>query len=185
MDKIKFNVEKLVGFLVILTMGLLVVGCKDDNGQDEPEPEPGIIWDFSPYAVYIRIVDREGADLLSPDAGEHSLYGDLMYMVYNGNEYPAEWPENLETRYYVPQFYGLKLAQYESADGPRFQLIFGDFDGGSNADRSMQFLIHKINTFFNIGVSNQVEWNKGEPKVSRTYWLNGQLVEKGIITITL
>lgn len=169
----------IITAVIFLCAGMSLTSCGDENGDDD------MVWDFAPYEVRVRIVDGGGVDLLSPETGEGSLYGELMYMVYNGEQYMLEWPESLQTRYYMPHFYGLKLAQYESSDGPRYELLFGEFDGEVSADRSMQFLIHNINTVFDINVSNRVEWKKGKPDVTRAYWLNGQLVENGIITITL
>lgn len=147
--------------VLLLACLLLSFGsCTDGDDADS-----GIIWDFPPIIVSIKVLDTNGYSVLN------SVNTASITATFRGTRYPCA----KRTRDYMPTFYGLTFSND--------YLLFGELDATQAYDNE-QIVIDwgddsqpDIITF-----SHQIQREGGRPVYEQTFKLNGQVVD-GQITI--
>ena len=151
----------------------LFAACDSENSDD-------VIWDITPISFFIFITDSEGHDLLD-STFQNNLIKEIT-VSYQGKTYPVvtehEYYERLygkaQTRFYMPNFYGLVLRKYWE-DHKNYELVFGEFDGMENIDKREITLNLPDDHQAVLSYKNSFEWkSNGEPNKNTVFYLDGQ-----------
>ncbi len=174
---------KRISLLLLLLPLLTLSSCKDD--------EEIILMDIRAVDVEIIIQNAEGQNILSPGI-QGSLYGSDISIEYNGETYNADWGPFGESRYYMPNFYGLKFMPGYSfvngdivADPSKDMLMFGEFAGDENQNISAVLKINGQPETYKIDIVHEFKWKNKEPKYNNKVYLNGELIKGRTIIIRL
>lgn len=171
-------------FLSLLLPG--VTGCKNHN--DEPDDDDGVVWDIGAAEIFIKILDKDGNNLLDPNM-KGNWVGAPMFMVYNNEQYPAKWKQEdltRQTRYYMAHFEGLVWNGVWTYLPPQnLSLEFGEFQGEANLDIEADFLIEEINTIYKIKYVHTFRWENKKPHVENHIYLNGKEYDGNQVEIIL
>ena len=109
----------------------LFAACDSEGGSD-------VIWDIAPVEFNIFITDSEGHDLLDSTFQNNLIkeitvsYQGETYPVTTEREYYEELYGDIQTRAYMPHFYGLMLHHswnHKTSNYGDYELTFGEFDG--------------------------------------------------------
>lgn len=154
--------------LIFLTLWsvLILSGCRDDFS--------GMVVDYSPIVITVRVVDVNGVDMLSPEA---SGVMDITKIkaTYKGQQFDCKEDEYdyFATRYYMPDFYELKVSQ--SRYFGTYILQFGEFDGSPGSESE------SVTITWPDGSSDKISFQKGSKKTEWT--LNGSKIPDGNIKL--
>ena len=152
--------KRLKKTIILMLAVCLFSACDSENSDD-------LFWDITPVEFYIIITDSEGHDLLD-STFQNNLIKDIT-VSYQGKTYPVvtehEYYERLygkaQTRFYMPNFYGLVLRKYWE-DHKNYELVFGEFDGMENIDKREITLNLPDDHQAVLSYKNSFEWNKRE-----------------------
>lgn len=173
--------------IVLLIISLLILGsissCDRTMGGD------GVIVDWAPVNVFIKLQDKSGTDLLNPDNPNNLIDGATI--TFKGETYEVSrlWYESNipfthpETKVYLAEIYGLFLIKDSmfligKEDG--FSLIFCEIDGVRNMDEDLVVT-------FRDGTSGTIHYHCDKHSTKRLtcerYWkFNGQKTTSNIFT---
>ena len=153
------------------------------------------IWDMSPVDFVIHIEDEQGVNLLDSTV-EGNWYRYDFKVVFEDKSYTADWDVGMrwvvpvESRYYLPHFYGLYTYPTFVGNIPTRipeALMFGEFDGEDDYDMSIIFEIPDLNQKHEMTLKRMVHHNKKdtERKVETELILDSKPIEKGGFKIIL
>ncbi|MBQ4386067.1 MAG: hypothetical protein II822_00445 [Prevotella sp.] len=155
----------------------LFAACDSEGGSD-------VIWDIAPVEFNIFITDSEGHDLLDSTFQNNLIkeitvsYQGETYPVTTEREYYEELYSDIQTRAYMPHFYGLMLhhlGSRKTSNYGDFELTFGEFDGVENIDRREITLNMPDGHQATLSYKNDFKWkSNGDPKKSTVFYLDGQ-----------
>ena len=170
-------------FLFLLMAAALVMGFAACSEDDEPNKNDDdfVVWDFTPIEFCIYITDSTGHDLLDSTYQDnilrnvHAEFDGKSYNVITQEEYYAM---RNGTRFYMPEFYGLKLykADISFAHTPtNYFLMFGEFSGEENVECRKITLFIPDGNKVELSYGNHLTWDSqtNEPIISREFYLNG------------
>ncbi|MBQ9285933.1 MAG: hypothetical protein IJ209_06620 [Bacteroidaceae bacterium] len=149
--------KKLISeFLACLLLGTAFSAC--DNDME---------WDIYPVVVRIQVVDEAGNSLLTDETASR------ITATFQGVTYTCR--EDLRTRTYMPDFYGLKL------EGDH--LLFGELDGEKNYNNEQIVIDCGDGSQPDVITLNHTcKWKlNGDPKISTSFKLNGKNVSGQIV----
>lgn len=155
--------RKLIYLLLLPILGLLG-GCQ----------KGAIEMDHAPVVTYISVLDANGIDLLNPNNPE-TLDITKIKALYKGEQLDcAKDPYSyVATRYYMPNFYGLQVAN--GGNWGVYVLQFGEFGGDPQTvlDESVTLLwpdgsSDKID--FKDSASGKLEWFLNGAKLENFKW---------------
>ena len=161
-------------FFCLLTSWMLVLSftaCEKDG------PAEGSLWDFYPIQIYFTLTGENGEDLLDPAtpgtyAGLHitATYKDKTYIkdVFEDNTIPY-------SRAILTHLYGIHTTQLK--DG-RYALCFGELDGAATYQDATITLHWGDGTTDELTFSSKLKWKGHDPKIPRSFKLNGIQVAK-------
>lgn len=166
--------------LLFLLLLPIFIGCSDDDGP--------MVWDMNPVIYTIKIHDEQGVNLLdSTVAGNwyrydfEVLYEDMTYVV--DWDIGMRWVEPVESRLYMPYFYGL-YTEPNYGDEQRIKiplfLEFGEFDGARDQDMKITFIVPELNRSYEMSLKREVKRNKNDTEriVTESWALDGVPVEE-------
>lgn len=168
--------KQLKEIIMMLFAVTLFAAC-DIEGSD-------VIWDISPVQFNIFITDSEGHDLLD-STRQNNLLKEIT-VTYNGETYPVTTEREfyqkqyagVQTRAYMPTFYGLILRQYWLPYHQTYEcyaLMFGEFNGEENVDKREIILNLPNKEPIRLANKNSFRWkSNGDPQKQTQYYLNGQ-----------
>lgn len=165
--------KRLKETIIMMLAVCLFAACDSENSDD-------VIWDITPISFFIFITDSEGHDLLD-STFQNNLIKEIT-VSYQGKTYPVvteyEYYERLygkaQTRFYMPNFYGLVLRNYWE-DHKNYELVFGEFDGMENIDKREITLNLPDDHQAVLSYKNSFEWkSNGEPNKNTVFYLDGQ-----------
>ena len=118
--------------------------------------------DWIPINLKVEVQDESGKDLLDPENGNSWLSGTTIHfrgIVVDLDEDSISEPE---TKALPPIYSGFRLEKGRDC----YQLVFGEFDGGSNYDDTFQInwpdgkvsLIHYKRTINNMTINAKQKW---------------------------
>lgn len=90
----------------------------------------GIITQWMPVNVFVRIRDKQGADLLDPE--RNASYYPNASIEYKGKVYPARQAGDIGSRAYQATIYGYYLINQGG-----WMLMFGEIDGAADLDEDL------------------------------------------------
>ena len=164
--------KRLKETIIMMLAVCLFAACDSENSDD-------LFWDITPVEFYIIITDSEGHDLLD-STFQNNLIKDIT-VSYQGKTYPVvteyEYYERLygkaQTRFYMPNFYGLVLRKYCEVH-KNYELVFGEFDGMENIDKREITLNLPDDHQAVLSYKNSFEWkSNGEPNKNTVFYLDG------------
>ncbi len=165
------------------TLIMTMAACSKDD--EDALPDDGDIWDISPTAVFIHIVDEEGNNLLDPTVVGNWI-GEPMWMLYRDKAYDVAWTKeemSTPTRAIMPHFYG---AVWNGVwTDKHYSIRFGDFHGDSNRTYDLTFGITAINTVFEFEYSHRLLWEDKKPKFEDYITYKGKKIEGSTLTLVL
>lgn len=167
------------------TLAATLIGCAALLGackEKEDDPSNYRVWDFAPIQLAVMATNAEGEDLLDP-AMDNNILSEDICLQYNDKEYHlglgAASAVAEHTRYYMPNFYAIKLTRNDKG----YMLMIGEFDGQKSIEKEMMILRWADGTAEHIGFSNDVKWKNDEPDVDRHFYHNGIEIASPLITI--
>ncbi|MDE6650340.1 MAG: hypothetical protein K2K45_10475 [Muribaculaceae bacterium] len=182
---------KIFNKIPFLCLILCIVSCTKDN--DAPDGGNDMIWDIGPTGINIRLIDEEGNNLLDQET-EGNWVGEKMTIGFRDKSYSAIWTydeyeefvKNPDSRAIMPVFHGLFwTGVLPTVNQKGACLGFGEFDGASNQEMSLTFMIEQINTVFEFKFTHACEWINNEPKISNHITYNGKIIKGTILEIIL
>lgn len=159
----------LFSALTLLFISLCFVACDNDN-----EDLGDAIWDIYPLVIRVEVTDSQGYDLLNPYT-ENNWREQPITATYKGETYEIKWDPFFDgrpnTRLYPARFYGL----YTRYNLPleKYMLEFGEFDGMGDYENETLTIDWGNGRTDVITYSWDFEWVKDEPKIKKTFWING------------
>lgn len=165
----------LVGFSFVA-----LFACKNEK----QEPEEPMLWDIAPINFQIEVYDQAGANLVDPKHPQ-SITKTSTTIQMGEKVYPLKSLEQARRsgqsglRYYMPSFHGFTYARSYGKDA-KWMLSFGEFDGAQN--HNQEVTLHWGNGQKDVlSYTNQIKWTgkRGEPKITRIFYLNGEALPKG------
>lgn len=181
--------KRLLDIVIIACLMLCSASCS----KDSDEPYGNMIWDIAPTGVIIRLIDEEGNNLLDPET-EGNWVGEKMAIGFKDSSFSAIWTydeykgynNNPESRAVMCFFHGLFwTGVIPTGDQKRASLAFGEFDGGSNQEMSLTFMIECINTVLEFKFTHNCEWNNHEPQISNYITYKGNVIKGNVLEIVL
>ena len=166
--------KTLKQFFCLLASCMLAFGftaCEKDG------PAEGTIWDFSPINFYFTLTGENGEDLLNP-ATPGSYAGLNITATYEDKTYEKDVFEDNKVPYsrdYFAHLFGIYTTQLE--DG-RYALCFGELDGADTYKDATLTLQWGDGTTDVITFSSKLKWKGHNPKINRSFKLNGKEVAK-------
>jgi hypothetical protein len=134
-----------------LLLASVMVGCSDDEEEQEREPE--YLIDCNPYAVLIKLVDTNNVDLFDEEF-ENNLLNCEYKMGYDGETYnvtQVSYANGVKSRYFLPTFEGLYFVNDDIAkrylvgklesSKTKYTLSFGEFDRMDTLNLSLDFYV--------------------------------------------
>ena len=130
----------------------------------------GYIIDYAPIEITLSVQDNEGKDLLNP-ATEGTLATEGTRLLYDGVYYDLNIEQSIamNTRYYMPEFYGIKLAK----DSSGYILEIGEFDGARNTEWTEMTIEWSDGTTDTFAYSRKIGGIGRHPRVKTKYYHNG------------
>ena len=119
---------------------MIAFTCCEKNGE-------GMLVDWAPVSIYLRVVDGEGSDLLDPMNPSNLIDGTSI--TFKGETYEAsrQWYETGQsyempaTKAIFAPLYGLFLVNGEmfhnNSETAGFSLFFGEIDGAADMDEDL------------------------------------------------
>lgn len=165
--------KRLKETIIMMLAVCLFAACDSENSDD-------VIWDITPISFFIFITDSEGHDLLD-STFQNNLIKDIT-VSYQGKTYPVVteygYYDRLygkaQTRFYMPNFFGLVLRKYWE-DHKNYELVFGEFDGMENIDKREITLNLPDDHQAVLSYKNSFEWkSNGKPNKNTVFYLDGQ-----------
>lgn len=142
-------------------VGLLATnGCSDGYDDSTLIIDP-VIWDYSPVILSLKVLSPEGYSIL-PYANLTKISATYRGQTYFCGVNPTP------TRYYMPEFYGLKVQND--------YLLFGELDG-TDEYKDEQLIIHWGADSIKSDTITFSRWIIGDGRVHSTFCLNGLPVE--------
>ena len=174
--------------IVFCLMGLIMCGVLSSCKKDEED----VIWDYSPLAINIIVLDAEGHNILNPDV-EGSLYGTAISVTYNDETYQTKWTsEDWNTRYLAPYFTGLTFKPgkvWEDGQshpvGELNHLSFGEFESSHDVTMYLTLHIPTLDKEYEIECRHTFRWVNKEPHQEDKYFVDGVSTgsEYAVITV--
>lgn len=167
-------------YCFFITFALFVFsGCGNDDD---------IIWDISPAQIVVRLVDRDGNNLLDPNVRGNWVNSSLS-MAYDDVVYPAIWNINDLTgfsRAYLANFYGLVWpGMWGTNASSSYVLKFGEFQGEDNKIIDATFMVEPLNCVYEIRYVHKFVWKNKTPHFDDHIYLNGKEYEGNTVEIIL
>lgn len=166
--------KTLKQFFCLLASCMLAFGftaCEKDG------PAEGTIWDFSPINFYFTLTGENGEDLLNP-ATPGSYAGLNITATYEDKTYEKDVFEGRRIPYsraYFAHLFGIYTTKLE--DG-RYALCFGELDGADTYKDATLTLQWGDGTTDVVTFSSKLKWKGHNPKINRSFKLNGKEVAK-------
>ncbi len=165
---------KSVFFLLWVAVFSLFTSCKNNDEADNDL----VIWDIAPIEFHIYVEDAAGRDLLNPETEGNILKQDI-YAIYDQKNYKLN-EKPLQTRYYMPHFYGLKTVK--GNDG-RYYAFFGEFDGAIDWGYTPFSVKWGDGTIDHFSFDSKMYWKDEKPEFNRHFYLNEVEYEKPQFTL--
>lgn len=136
----------------------------------------GMIVDWAPVDITIEAYDAAGNSIISPEMPGMTLtFKGETYTVQDGDSLP----EAVETKAYMPIFYGLVARSIQGDQGEiaMYILCFGEIDGAADMDEDiiLNWPDGSSDTI-HYHCGNHREWPS--PKCDRSWKLNGKRHER-------
>ena len=166
--------KTLKQFFCLLASCMLAFGftaCEKDG------PAEGTIWDFSPINFYFTLTGENGEDLLNP-ATPGSYAGLNITATYEDKTYEKDVFEGRRIPYsraYFAHLFGIYTTKLE--DG-RYALCFGELNGDDTYKDATLTLQWGDGTTDVVTFSSKLKWKGHNPKINRSFKLNGKEVAK-------
>lgn len=180
--------KKLLLFSLVLLIALPFSSCKNDDDG----PTPGLIWDFAPIILEVKVKNKYDQNLLSSKVPDNIL-NDNLFLIYKNEMTPITlgWPQEYgdrnedDTRAYLPHWFGAYIASSRSPWSADIgeTLFIGEFDGQVDGEKSLQLVLD--NVVFDISFTNYVKYHKDEVEVDRHFYVNGEEVAGPSFTLLL
>lgn len=154
---------------LLLACGLLFSSCED------------VIWDIAPVEIKISVCDANGNDLLDPTA-EGTLACEGTRLLYDGVYYDLKdnMSPAMSTRYFMPEFYGIKLEK----DSSGYMLCLGEFDGHKSTDWTEMVVEWSDGTTDTFAYSRRVKNQSSRNlKIKTRFYHNDKEVDSSKISI--
>lgn len=142
-------------------------------------PSSDIIYDFYPINLYFTLTGENGEDLLNP-AIPGSYAGLRITATYENSTYEKDLiVDNLipHGRAFLANMFGIHTKQLK--DG-RYALCFGEFDGADTYKDATVTLDWKDGTTDVVTFSSKVKWHGDDPRITRSFLLNGNQIAKDV-----
>ena len=168
--------KTLKNYFYLLACSILAFGltaCEKDG------PAPGTVHDFYPINLYFTLTGNNGEDLLNP-ATPGSYAGLRITATYEDKIYEKDLiVDNLVPygRAYLAQMFGIHTKQL--TDG-RYALCLGEFDGADTYKDATVTLNWGDGTTDVVTFSSKLTWKGHDPRITRSFYLNGTQVAKNI-----
>ncbi len=160
-------------FKIIRAAVLFVLSLSSLASCGSDEMDINVIYDITPVACRIQVVDANGNNLLNSIA-ENALDTSKVVAVYKGVEYPCKpdpWLD-YESKAIPASFYGLILVNRKNITGPA--LLFGEFNGAKSYTNEEIVIKWGDGTSDTIKFDRQFKWNKNQmPTIKHEWYLNG------------
>ena len=163
--KISTTLTALAVILSCSITSILTISCSDGDSITENEiMYEAEIWDISPLVISVKVVSTEGYSVLNEQTVKKitATYHDQTYACLK------------ETRYYLPNFYGLTYAND--------YLLFGELDGADTYHGDELILDwgdgSKKDT---ITFSHRLNWEDSKFSVHQEFRLNGKVTTGQIV----
>ncbi len=174
----------LGSFFGFIFLGVLFASCDEVISEEgiinEEEGGEEEVSDFVPVGIKIMVIDEDGINLLNPTI-EGNWIGKYFCVTYNYDDkvyFPTwEYMDQVHTSAKrSPTFYGFESFQLQKWDGEKLvdvpnehYFYFGEFDGSTNQDITLQLWNLYMNGCFDIELHHNVEWNEDTPVIKDTY----------------
>ncbi len=160
---------------------LAMTGCDEINS--------GLIIDWYPVNVYLKVTDGNGTDLLDPENPDNMIDGATITFqgkTYQSSREREDLYKGPETKDYLAQIYGLLLVKdsilmHEDAEG--YSLAFGEIDGSEDMDEDLVVTLSDGTT----GTIHYHCSDHNEKKISckRSWKFNGKKHDGNIFTFII
>lgn len=176
--------KKVFFYFISAIMLFALTGCEKLNG--------GMIVDWTPVSMWIKVQDKAGNDLLDPKNPDNLIDGATV--AFRGETYESsrQWYETgrpfekePQTKACLAIMYGLYLIDDSilRPDSNGFSLLFGDIDGADDMDEDLVLTLAD-------GTTADIHYHcskHNERKIScNRYWkINGKKQSSSLITIVV
>lgn len=174
---------------------LLLASC---NKGDEPampaQPErpsddvyPEFV-DVVPVSFGIDILDESGESIVA-DAEKYDIYGDGIYMIYDGKRYDLVRKGIGKSRFNMHEWYGIAVGPYFIGfiDGVCVdvrRLLIGEWSGYEDLEKSVVLVWNNGRREDVLSFVNKTTFDDKQGLiVDRHYYLNGDECPSGMITL--
>lgn len=158
---------------------------EDDNGGKHDDL---VIWDLMPAGIDIRIIDPQGADLLS-ESVEGNWIGYEFTGIYDDKDYTLKWDlieHDHDSRMTMAEFTGLTARCLNEWNGSswneiqgKYTLYFGEFDSYKDQDITLKLAVPELDYVATIVYTHRIAWNNNKPKITNYVSLDGGRQNEG------
>ncbi|MGL4805925.1 MAG: hypothetical protein ACRC26_06220 [Bacteroidales bacterium] len=159
--------KHLISFLSLF---FLLTACDKEESME---------WDMTPVELQISVVDQDYNDLLNP-RNEYALDLTKIKGLHLEKEYSCKpmGENDVNTRYYLPTFYGLKQAKMEHEN--IYILRIGEFDGAVNFKDESFRILWEDGTSDTFTFNREVEKKKNDRRIKEELYHNGVKVSDNL-----
>lgn len=149
--------KRFLSFVYLAVILISLTGCGDDD----------VLWDIAPTRVQLNVVNQDGENLLDPNV-DGNIWGETATLIIDGKSTDYVIERNPRSRAMLAIFYGVYL---ENLTGTEY-LTIGEWQTEKSAEYDMTLIIRGKS--YSIRVVNDFKWKHNEPKIKRTYFLDGK-----------